>query len=58
MGEKLTLTIAETATALGVSRPTVYKLIHRDDFPSFRIGSRVVISRSGLEEWIAAQVRG
>ena len=58
MSDKLTLNITEAAEALGVSRPTMYQLIRREDFPSFHIGSRVVISRAGLEEWVLAQARG
>jgi len=54
---KLTLSISEAAALLGVSRPTVYNLIKRDDFPAFPIGRRVLISRAGLAEWIEAQAR-
>lgn len=53
--QKLGLTVTEAAALLGVSRPTVYELINRDDFPSFRIGTRRVISRAGLERWVEAQ---
>ena len=53
--EKLGLSVTEAAALLGVSRPTVYELINRDDFPSFRIGTRRVISRAGLERWVEAQ---
>lgn len=53
--EKLALSVTEAAALLGVSRPTVYELLNRDDFPSFRIGSRRVISRAGLERWVEAQ---
>lgn len=53
--QKLGLTVTETAELLGVSRPTVYELINREDFPSFRIGTRRVISRAGLERWVDAQ---
>lgn len=56
--ERIALTITETAQALGVSRPTVYKLLHREGFPAFRIGSRVLISRAKLEEWVNAQSEG
>lgn len=52
---KMTLTIAETAQTLNVSRPTVYRLIERKDFPALRIGKRVLVSRSGLSEWISRQ---
>lgn len=55
MDDKLTLSVTETAEILGVSRPTVYTLIHRDDFPSFRVGRRTLISRTGLEKWVEEQ---
>lgn len=53
--ERLTLTVTETAQTLNVSRPTVYRLIERTDFPALRIGRRVLVSRAGLRDWIARQ---
>lgn len=53
--EKLALSISETAALLGVSRPTVYRLIHRADFPAFHIASRTMISREGLARWVMEQ---
>lgn len=53
--DKLALSITEAAAVLGISRPTVYELIHSEDFPAFRVGRRTLISRSGLERWIDAQ---
>lgn len=53
--DRLALSVSEAAALLGVSRPTVYELLNRDDFPSFRIGSRRVISRAGLERWVEQQ---
>ena len=52
---KLALSVTETAEILGLSRPTVYDLIQREDFPSFRVGRRTTISRSGLERWVQEQ---
>lgn len=49
---KLTYSVAETARVLGVSRPTVYRLIDRPDFPSVRVGSRVLIPCGLLEVWL------
>ena len=54
---ELTLSIAEAARALGVSRPTMYQIINRADFPAFRMGSRVLISRELLAEWVKEQNR-
>lgn len=53
--EPLAVSAAEAARLLGVSRPTVYQLMAREDFPVFRAGKRTLISVEGLREWIAAQ---
>lgn len=53
--EKLAMSVAETAAALGVSRPTVYNLLHKQGFPSFRVGGRTLVSVDGLRAWVAAQ---
>lgn len=55
MTEKLTYSITETAQVLGISRPKVYDLIHRPDFPSFYVGGRVLISVDGLRRWVETQ---
>lgn len=54
--DKLTYSPAETATVLGVSRPTVYMLLKRSDFPAFKVGSRTLVSAEGLRAWVQAQV--
>ena len=54
--EPLTVSVTEAAKLLGVSRPTMYTIIRREDFPSFRVGGRRLISRAGLERWIAEQM--
>ena len=56
--DRLALSVSEAAEALGLSRPMVYELMHRPDFPAFRVGRRTLISRSGLERWIEAQANG
>lgn len=56
--DRVTLSVAETAAALGVSRPTVYNLLHRQGFPAFRVGGRTLVSAEGLREWVAAQAGG
>lgn len=55
MNEKITISVAEAAKYLGVSKPTVYTLIGRADFPSFKVGSRTLISKTLLEEWTRCQ---
>lgn len=51
------MTVAEAAAYLKVSRPTLYNLIHSEGFPSFKIGTRRLISRVGLDEWIGARMQ-
>lgn len=53
--DPLAVSPAECARLLGVSRPKVYDLINRGDFPSFKVGTRTLISVEGLRAWIAKQ---
>ena len=54
--DKITVSVTEAAQLLGLSRPTVYKLIHRGDFPVLRVGTRTLIHRARLEEWAERQM--
>lgn len=58
MTEKLTLSVEEMGELLGVSRQTAYNLIHRADFPTLRIGKRVLIPKKQLEAWMDRQLGG
>ena len=53
--EPLAVSAGEAARLLGVSRPTVYQLMGREDFPSFKVGTRTLVSVEGLREWIRKQ---
>lgn len=55
--EPLAVSAAEAARLLGVSRPTIYTLLSRTDFPSFRVGNRVLVSVAGLRDWIDRQAK-
>ena len=55
--EKIALSITEAAEQLGISRPTMYQLTRREGFPTFKVGSRTLISRAGLEAWVQAQAQ-
>ena len=54
--EPLAVSALEAARLLGVSKPTVYQLMNRADFPAFKIGTRTLISVEGLREWTRKQV--
>lgn len=42
--EPLAVSAPEAARLLGVSKPTIYQYIHRDGFPSFKLGNRTLVS--------------
>ena len=48
----------QLADLLGVSDSSVYELIQEDDFPSLRIGKRIVIPKEELRKWISAHTKG
>ena len=54
----LLLNVKQLAELLGVSDSSVYELIQKDDFPSLRIGKRIVIPKEELRKWIAAHTKG
>lgn len=56
--DRVALTVPEMAEALGIGLSSAYELIHRADFPSFRIGRSVRISRARLMEWVEQQSEG
>lgn len=60
MGVNLTpvaLNVEEAAKLLGVSRPTLYQIIRRSDFPAYKIAGRVLIDYESLKEWSRKQAK-
>lgn len=53
--EAIAVSAAEAARLLSVSKPTVYTLLERADFPRFKVGSRTLIPVDGLREWVRRQ---
>ena len=49
---KMTLTVDDLAAELKISRNTAYALAVRKDFPSFRIGRRLLVNRTMLQVWM------
>ena len=54
----LLLNVKQLANLLGVSDSSVYELIQEDDFPSLRIGKRIVVPKEELRNWISAHTKG
>ncbi len=45
---ELVYNVTEAAQALGISRRTMYELMHREDFPTLKVGS---LFRTALPLW-------
>lgn len=50
------LSVTETATVLGISRTSAYELVKGNDFPSIKVGSRIVVPKDELQKWIQKQL--
>ena len=46
------LTVKELAEFMNINLNRAYQLKHRADFPSLRLGRKIVISRNKLFQWI------
>jgi len=44
----LTLTVAQAAKLVGVSRPTMYRAIEQGDFPHLKVSGRIVVPTTPL----------
>ena len=50
----LMLNVVQVAAVLGISRAGAYELVHGEEFPALEIGSRIVVPKDKLREWIDA----
>ena len=51
----LMLSVPEMGAALGISRAGAYELARSEGFPALRIGTRIVIPKDKLQEWVDLQ---
>lgn len=49
---KRTYTVDEIQDILGISRPTAYALVKRNEFRSIRIGGQIRISKKSFDDWL------
>ena len=47
-----TLTVDETASALGISRNAAYEGVRRGEIPSIKVGRRLLVPRAALERML------
>ncbi len=50
--EKRCYTVKEIQDILGISRPTVYELLKKNEFRWVQIGNKYRISKSSSDEWL------
>ena len=50
----LMLSVTEVAAVLGISRAGAYELVHGNEFPALKIGSRIVVPKDKFLAWIDA----
>ena len=51
----LMLSVPDVAKALGISRAGAYELAHRKEFPSMKLGSRIIVPKDKFLLWIEKQ---
>ena len=52
----LTLTAPEVGEVLGISRAAAYELVRSKEFPSMRIGTRILVPKDKFIQWIDQQM--
>ena len=53
----LFLNAATVAKVLGIAPSSSYELMHEKDFPTLRVGSRMVVSKEKFIEWVAQHTK-
>lgn len=54
----LFLNAAMVARVLGVAPSSAYELMHGKDFPTLRVGSRMVVPKENFIEWVGQHTKG
>lgn len=53
----VTLNAEEMAEVLHISRARAYQLLHHTDFPTLKIGRRLLVSKEALCDWMRKNTR-
>lgn len=57
-GERLLLTVEETARRLGIGRTLAWRLVRSGDLPSVRLGRLVRVPQGALQVWLDRHSNG
>ena len=44
------------AKALGVATSTAYELMHEKDFPSLKVGNRLIVPKENFRQWVETKI--
>lgn len=56
--DPIAVTVQEAAQMLGVSKPTVYSMIHGEGLPHIKLNRRTLIPIERLREWVNERAGG
>lgn len=51
--DQLTLSAADVSQLLGISISAAYNLMHRADFPTLKIGTRLFVLKDKFSQWLS-----
>lgn len=54
-GKQMGITPKEAAEFIGCSEYTIKDLARRKDIPHYRVGNRIMFTRTSLEKWVRDQ---
>lgn len=55
--EKLVYNVEDLVDLLGISISSVYKGINENSIPHVRVGSRILIPKKMMDEWLSKQAK-
>lgn len=41
---------------LGISVSSAYELMHEKDFPSLKVGNRLIVSKENFKQWVETKI--
>ncbi|MFW6017023.1 MAG: helix-turn-helix domain-containing protein [bacterium] len=53
----VTLNIPEVAEVLRINKTKAYELARRKDFPSMKLGNRIIVPKEAFKNWLDNQVK-
>jgi len=55
---KITMSVEEIASELGVSKTTIYTMARQKEIPHTKVRGRILFHRPTIEHWLVANMEG